>query len=99
MEDLTATQVEAITKIINESTNPNMILLRIEVDNAIYEYSEIYGVSYTMDERNQLILDIFKILEKKYLASPNKRWEKDKKFVTSTIIQSFITKKNLEIRD
>lgn len=48
-----------LTKAIDESRNPNFILVRLAVDNLIYEYKELYEVNYEVDERNQLILDIY----------------------------------------
>ena len=89
----------SLTKQIDESTDENLILVRQLVDKAIFEYSSLYFVTYVEDERNDLIMKIFSLLEKKYLASPNSRWERHKNEITSIIISSFISKKNLDTID
>jgi hypothetical protein len=83
-----------LTKSIDNNTNEYFVMVRTLVDHYIVELSLNYG--YT--ERNQIILEVFKRLEKNYLANPNTKFETNRKEVIDVLVKSYIAKfiKNIQ---
>lgn len=77
-----------LTKSINDNTNEYFIMVRTLVDHYIVELS----LNYNYTERNEIILEVFKRLEKNYLANPNAKFETNKKDVIDVLVKSYIAK-------
>lgn len=77
-----------LTKSINENKDEHFIMVKNYVDHYLVDLSLGYG--YT--ERNEIILEVFRRLEKNYLANPNAKFEKNKKDVIDVIVKSYIYK-------
>jgi len=80
---------EELNKEIETTTDENLIMIRLLVDKNIILFKQTFDI----DERNHLIMDSFKLIQKKYLASPNAKFEAKKKHMMSTIIKSYIAQK------
>ena len=80
---------EELNKEIETTTDENLIMIRLLVDDCIILYKQ----NFDIDERNHLIMDSFKLIQKKYLASPNAKFEANKKSMMSTIIKSYIVQR------
>ena len=66
---------EALNKEIENTTDENLIMIRSLVDH----YIILFKQNFDLDERNHIIMDSFKLIQKKYLASPNSKFEANKK--------------------
>lgn len=77
-----------LTNLINNNLDEHFVMVRTSVDCYIVALSLDYGYI----ERNQIIIDVFKRLEKNYLANPNAKFENHKKEVIDVLVKSYIGK-------
>jgi hypothetical protein len=75
-----------LTKSIDNNTNEYFVMVRGYVDRYLVDLSLGYGY----EERNEIIIDVFKRLEKNYLANPNAKFEKNKKDVIDVLVKSYL---------
>ncbi len=71
----------SLTKQIDESTDENFVIVRQSVDSQL----TLFEQKYSEDERNELILDIFKLVDTKF--------EHNKKLLIATLVKSYIIRK------
>lgn len=76
-----------LTKQIDSSTDENLITTRIAVDNALI----LCKLSVTIEQRSEMVMTVFRLIQKKYLASPNSKFEANKENIIGTIAKSYIT--------
>ena len=74
-----------LTKEIESSTDDNMIVTRNAVDNAI----TLCKIFCTQDERNDMVMKVFRLVEKKYIGPNNPIFEEKKKSIIGTIAKSY----------
>lgn len=77
-----------LTKSINDNQDEHFVMVRNYVDRYLVDLSLGYGY----EERNEIIINVFKRLEKNYLANPNAKFEKHKKDVIDVLVKSYISK-------
>jgi len=88
----------SLNEFIETSTDENLLIIKSYVD----EYIVYFKANYNLEQRNQLIMEVFKLAQKKYLASPNAKFESNKRGVLGILTKSYInqklfkTKKTLE---
>lgn len=71
-------------------------MVRLLVDH----YIVLFDMDCNLETRNEIILDVFRLIEKKYLVSPNAKFENDKKTVISIVVKSYLIRKiNKEKKD
>lgn len=78
------------TEFIEQNTDLNFILVKSLVDDFLYRWGEEYSIFYEINQRNHLIIKTYNLVKKKYLCSPNTRWETNKSDMVSIIIKSFL---------
>lgn len=73
-----------------ENTNTEELqILKSVVDYYIVKFDQ----KYDFEERNELIMNIYRLLEKKVLANPNAKFDSDKVSYIGIIAKSYITVK------
>ena len=77
---------DSLTKEIESSVDENMIITR----NAVDSYLVKYGLSCTQDERNDIIMKVFGLIEKKYIGPNNTKFDTDKSTIIGTVVKSYI---------
>jgi len=77
---------DSLTKQIDSSTDENLITTRIAVDNAIV----LCKLTVTIEERSEMVMKVFKLIQKKYLASPNSKFETNKASIIGTVAKSYV---------
>jgi len=78
-----------LNKKIELSTNENLIIIKSFVDHYLINFD----IKCDINERNLLIMKIFDIVIKRYLASENSKFEKDKENAISIIVKSYLIEK------
>ena len=71
---------------IDNSKDENLITIRNCVDKVLV----FYDMSYTMIERNNFIITVFKLIQKKYIAPEIANFEKNKNVIIYTIVKSYL---------
>jgi hypothetical protein len=77
---------DSLTKEIESSTDENMVITRNAVDNSIV----LFKLSCTQDERNDMVMKVFALVEKKYIGPQNTRFEENKNSIIGTIVKSYV---------
>ncbi len=77
---------DGLTKQIEKSTDENLIATRIAIDTVLVEFD----IPVTLDIRSEIIMAVFKLVQKKFLTSSNSKFEKDKMSEILWIAKSYI---------
>lgn len=77
-----------LTEIIDNNTDEHFIMVRTLVDH----YIVVLSLGYTHPQRNEIILEVFKRLEKNYLANPNSKFDINKKVIIDVLVKSYLAK-------
>lgn len=76
-------------KLIDNTIDEDLIIVKSVVDFHITHFE----LNYTLELRNQTILDIFDMVRKKYIATNNSKYYSDKRTTINLLVKSFILKK------
>jgi hypothetical protein len=76
-------------KLIDNTIDEDLIIVKSVVDFHI----TYFELNYTLELRNQTILDIFDMVRKKYIATNNSKYYSDKRTTINLLVKSFILKK------
>lgn len=79
----------SLNEYIETNTDENLLIIKSYVD----EYIVYFKAKYNLEQRNQLIMEVLKIAEKKYIASPNAKFESNRRSILGTLTKSYITQK------
>jgi len=75
--------------LIDNTKDEDLIIIKSVVDYNIVNF----GLNYSLEQRNQIILKIYDMVRKKYIATNNSKYYSDKDTTISVLVKSFILKK------
>lgn len=75
-----------LTKEIDSSTDENLIITRNSVDKYIVKFK----MTCSQDERNDMVIKVFALIQKKYIAPNEAHFETKKKVLINTITKSYV---------
>jgi hypothetical protein len=71
---------------IDESKDENIIITR----NCVDHYLIKYGLKFSQIERDDIIILVFKIIQKQYIAPEHSRFEANKQAIICTVVKSYL---------
>ena len=78
-----------IRKIIEETTNEDLLLVKFMVDYGIIKFNQ----RYEMDTRNEIIMSVYSLIKKNYIANNHGRYKEHKKSIVRNVTLSYLTSK------
>lgn len=78
-----------LTKTIESNEDEHFILVRWFID----QYIMSFNMDCTLELRNEMVVEVFKLIQKKYLASPNAKFKNNKRAAIATVVKSYLTRK------
>lgn len=72
--------------LIDSSTDENIILTRNIVDKYIVDFN----IDCNQNERNNHIIKVFKLIQKKYIAPQNEHFEENKVGIITQVAKSYL---------
>lgn len=77
---------DSLTKEIDSSTDENLIVTR----NLVDKYIVAFNMTHDQDERNDMIMKVLGLVQKKYIAPQNERFEANRVSIIAQIAKSYV---------
>jgi hypothetical protein len=77
---------DSLTKEIDSSTDENLIVTR----NLVDKYIMAFNMTSDQDERNDMIMKVIGLVQKKYIAPQYERFEANRDSIIAQIAKSYV---------
>lgn len=78
-----------LNKKIEKTIDENLLIIKSLVDHFII----LFNQKYDIDERNLVIMACYELVQKKFLGSPNSKFEAERKALIGQLVKSYFIKK------